>query len=95
MSNSQINIGEILNKVKSKYLLVMITAKRSRQLSLLEQKDTILNLDPEKLKSRTDLEKVGTITDEEKVNLKQHKPILVALNEMQNDKITYKFNEDK
>ncbi|MCI0503008.1 MAG: DNA-directed RNA polymerase subunit omega [Fusobacteria bacterium] len=95
MSNSQINIGEILNKVKSKYLLVMITAKRSRQLSLLEQKDTILNLDPEKLKGRTDLEKVGTITDEEKVNLKQHKPILVALNEMQNDKITYKFNEDK
>lgn len=95
MSNSQINIGEILNKVKSKYLLVMITAKRSRQLSLLEQKDTILNLDPEKLKGRTDLEKVGTITDEEKVNLKLHKPILVALNEMQNDKITYKFNEDK
>ena len=95
MSNSQINIGEILNKVKSKYLLVMITAKRSRQLSLLEQKDTILNLDPEKLKGRNDLEKVGTITDEEKVNLKLHKPILVALNEMQNDKITYKFNEDK
>ena len=95
MADSQINVGEIMDKVKSKYLLVMITAKRSRQLSLLDQKNTILNLDPEKLKGRPDLEKIGIITEEEKTALKKHKPILVALNEILGDKLEYSFKEGK
>ena len=95
MADNQINVGEILDKVKSKYLLVMITAKRSRQLSLLDQKNTILNLDPEKLKGRPDLEKIGIISEEEKIALKKHKPILVALNEILGDKLEYSFKEGK
>lgn len=95
MADSQINVGKIMDKVKSKYLLVMITAKRSRQLSLLDQKNTILNLDPEKLKGRPDLEKIGIITEEEKTALKKHKPILVALNEILGDKLEYSFKEGK
>ena len=94
MANKKINIGEILDKVKSKYLLVMITAKRSRQLSLLEQKNTILNLDPEKLKGRTDLENIGNISNEEENSLKEHKPILVALEEIVEDKLRYSFKEE-
>ena len=94
MANQKINIGEILDKVKSKYLLVMITAKRSRQLSLLEQKNTILNIDPEKLKGRTDLENIGSITVEEEDSLKDHKPILVALEEILDDKLKYSFKEE-
>ena len=95
MADSQINVGKIMDKVKSKYLLVMITTKRSRQLSLLDQKNTILNLDPEKLKGRPDLEKIGIITEEEKTALKKHKPILVALNEILGDKLEYSFKEGK
>ena len=90
-----INISKIVEKVNSKYLLVMIAAKRSRQLSLLDQKDRMLKEEPEKMKSRPDLDDVGIITEEEKKALKDHKPILVALDELMNDKITYKFEEEE
>lgn len=95
MAGNEINIGEILDKVKSKYLLVMIIAKRSRQLSLLEQKNVILNLGSEKLKGRPDLEKIGIITEEEKTALKKYKPILVALDEILGDKLEFSFKEGK
>lgn len=90
-----INISKIVEKVNSKYLLVMIAAKRSRQLSLLEQKDRMLKEEPEKMKSRPDLDDVGLITEEEKKALKDHKPIIVALDELMNDKITFKFEEEE
>lgn len=94
MNEKQINIAEILEKVHSKYLLVMITAKRARQLSLLEQKETILNLDAEKLKNRPDLENIGNITNSEKKELEEHKPILASLNEISNNEIEYRVEEE-
>ena len=93
MTEKLINISKIVDKVNSKYLLVMIAAKRSRQLSLLEQKDHILREEPDKLKSRTDLEDVGLLSDEERQALKNHKPIIVALDELMDGKITYSFKE--
>ena len=94
MPDKLMNIDDIVEKVNSKYLLVMIAAKRSRQLSLLEQKDIILNDDPEKLKARPDLEEIGLISEEEKKALKKHKPIVVALDELMENKVTYTINEE-
>ncbi|KAF0091269.1 MAG: hypothetical protein FD141_1058 [Fusobacteria bacterium] len=95
MTEKLINISKIVEKVNSKYLLVMIAAKRSRQLSLLEQKDKILKEEPDKLKARTDLDNVGLLSEEEKLALKSHKPIIVALDELMDDKITYSFKEEE
>lgn len=95
MTEKLINISKIVEKVDSKYLLVMIAAKRSRQLSLLEQKDKILKEEPEKLKSRTDLDNVGLLSEDEKLALARHKPIIVALEELMDDKITYSLKEEE
>lgn len=95
MTDKLINIGKIVEKVDSKYLLVMIAAKRSRQLSLLEQKDKILKEEPDKLKARTDLDNVGLLSEDEKMALSCHKPIIVALEELMDDKITYSFKEEE
>lgn len=95
MTDKLINIGKIVEKVDSKYLLVMIAAKRSRQLSLLEQKDKILKEEPDKLKARTDLDNVGLLSEDEKLALSSHKPIIVALEELMDDKITYSFKEEE
>jgi len=95
MIDKQVNISEIVEKVKSKYLLVMIAAKRSRQLSLLAQKDKILKEEPDKLKSRTDLDNIGLLSEEERNSLQKHKPIIVALDELMEDKITYSFTEEE
>lgn len=95
MTDKLVNISKIVEKVNSKYLLVMIAAKRSRQLSLLEQKDKILKEEPDKLKSRPDLDDVGLLSEEEKLALKHHKPIIVALDELMDDKITYSFKEEE
>ncbi len=95
MNDKLINISKIVEKVNSKYLLVMIAAKRSRQLSLLEQKDKILKDEPDKLKSRPDLDNIGLLTEEEKLALQNHKPIIVALDELMDDKITYSFKEEE
>lgn len=95
MTDKIVNISKIVEKVNSKYLLVMIAAKRSRQLSLLDQKDKILKEEPEKLKSRPDLDNVGLISEEEKKALKKHKPIIVALDELMADQITYSFKEEE
>lgn len=95
MTEKLINISKIVEKVNSKYLLVMIAAKRSRQLSLLEQKDKILKEEPDKLKARTDLDNVGLLSEEEKLALKSNKPIIVALDELMDDKITYSFKEEE
>jgi DNA-directed RNA polymerase omega subunit len=95
MTEKLINISKIVEKVDSKYLLVMIAAKRSRQLSLLEQKDKILKEEPDKLKARTDLDNVGLLSEDEKLALASHKPIIVALEELMDDKITYSFKEEE
>lgn len=95
MTEKLINISKIVEKVDSKYLLVMIAAKRSRQLSLLEQKDKILKEEPEKLKARTDLDNVGLLSEDEKIALSNHKPIIVALEELMDDKISYSFKEEE
>jgi DNA-directed RNA polymerase omega subunit len=95
MTDKLINISKIVEKVDSKYLLVMIAAKRSRQLSLLEQKDKILKEEPDKLKARTDLDNVGLLSEDEKIALASHKPIIVALEELMDDKITYSFKEEE
>lgn len=94
MSERILNIDEIVETVHSKYLLVMIAAKRARHLSLLEQKDAILNDDPEKLRARPDLEEIGLISEAEKEALASHKPILVALDELTDGKIAYSLQED-
>lgn len=95
MTEKLINISKIVEKVDSKYLLVMIAAKRSRQLSLLDQKDKILKEEPDKLKARTDLDNVGLLSEDEKLALACHKPIIVALEELMDDKITYSFKEEE
>ncbi len=95
MIDKQINISRIVKKVNSKYLLVMIAAKRSRQLSLLEQKEKMLKEEPDKLKSRPELENIGLLTEEERIALQNHKPIIVALDELIADKITYSFNGEE
>lgn len=88
------NNDSLLDKVQSKYLLVMIAAKRSKQLSKLEQKQAILNDDPEKLKGRPDLDNIGLMSDAEKVALSKHKPILVALDEILEDQLEWRIDED-
>lgn len=95
MEEKRVNIGEILKKVKSKYMLAMIAAKRARQLASMEEKEKMLDEENEKNKSLEPVEFVGHLTDKERNALKVHKPIIVALHELEDGELEFTFKEEK
>ena len=95
MEDKRINTGQILKKVQSKYILSMVTAKRGRQLALMEEKEKRIEEEQEKNKSLEVVEFIGRLNDKEREALKIHKPIIVALNELAEDKLEFSFNKEK
>ena len=95
MEDKRINIGEILKKVQSKYMLAMIAAKRGRQLASMKEKEKMVEEENDKNKSLEPLEFVGHLSDKERNALKNHKPIIVALNELADGKLEFSFKEKK
>ena len=95
MKEGNIDLSGILEKVNSKYMLVMVTARRSRQLALMEQKEKVMESGNPKAKIPEGASELGYLTDEERNALKAHKPIVVALNELLEDKITYHIKEEE
>lgn len=86
---TMINISEISDKVGSKYKAVIIAAKRAKQLALMAQRAAIPEGDMDKMKSRPDLKDVAPLSDSTRKALGAHKPILVALDEMNENLIEW------
>ena len=95
MEDNRINIGEILKKVQSKYMLAMIAAKRGRQLASMEEKEKMIEEESDKNKVLEPVEFVGHLSDKERNALKIHKPIIVALNELADGELEFSFKEEK
>ncbi|AMP20491.1 hypothetical protein AZF37_04305 [endosymbiont 'TC1' of Trimyema compressum] len=95
MEDKRINIGQILKKVQSKYMLAMIAAKRGRQLASMEEKEKRIEEEQDKNKSLEPVEFAGHLSDKEREALKNHKPIIVALNELAEGELEFSFNEEK
>lgn len=95
MEEKRINISQILKKVKSKYMLAMITAKRGRQLASMKKKEKRIEEEQDKNRSLGPVEFIGYLSDKEREALKKYKPIRVALNELSEDELEFSFNEEK
>lgn len=95
MEDKRINIDQILKKVQSKYILATITAKRGRQLASMKEKEKRIKEEQDKNKSLEPVKFVGYLSNKEREALKNHKLIIVALNELTEDELEFSFNEEK
>lgn len=89
-----IDVSSILDEVQSKYLLVMLAANRGRQLALMEQKEKVLESGNVKAKLPDGASELGYLSDKERSALKNHKPIVVALNQLLNNELKYEIIEE-